>query len=481
MAAAITVQPRPQPVELDLHNIDIRKSRSSPLAPKRYLGSSWDDIIASRKPLRASLNNEDLSLLLDSIESTRSPAISRLSSQFPLSPSPSAQRFLHSISPSIPRRTSQSLLSNLFSNTLNNSSTTIPIFPSSDSFLTLSSSNIPSLSMSATGVPIGAPSNNTGSAPHFSSSTATFAIPTSTATTNTNNTNSSQSESSIQIPQPVNPAPSIQLSQSDQNSNNNNINNNNSTTNNNPNINNHMEQHSDFFVSNHSHNDNNHHNTSEERVYYDPQMGYFAEPVVPISMATQFTAGQSLVGMHITAESEAFNYNYAIQNPKCCPYMEINSTTVDGSMPCNKCGKDYRTVLPPDFHCADTCKNKNFCPYCVRQSFINDTLAKQANRKSHHVKTYKCTTPECPKTFITRKEQQNHIARHSAEPRYYCEIAGCNCKYTTKSSLDLHVTRIHGERRYKCDLCEERYAVKGDLNQHMKRKHMKQRKTALSE
>jgi len=101
---------------------------------------------------------------------------------------------------------------------------------------------------------------------------------------------------------------------------------------------------------------------------------------------------------------------------------------------------------------------------------------KQANRKHNHIKTYRCTFPDCNKTFITRKEQQNHIARHSSEPRFFCEYAGCNCKYTTKSSLDLHVTRIHGEKRYKCDLCDERYSVRGDLNQHMKRKHMKQRK-----
>jgi hypothetical protein len=114
----------------------------------------------------------------------------------------------------------------------------------------------------------------------------------------------------------------------------------------------------------------------------------------------------------------------------------------------------------------------------VKSKCFSDSTSssKHVNRKSNHIKTYKCTFPECGKTFITRKEQQNHIARHSSEPRFFCEYPGCSCKYTTKSSLDLHVTRIHGDKKYKCDLCDERYSVRGDLNQHMKRKHNKIRK-----
>jgi len=127
-------------------------------------------------------------------------------------------------------------------------------------------------------------------------------------------------------------------------------------------------------------------------------------------------------------------------------------------------------------HSPETCKNQK-CPYCCKLYNISDSLVKHINRKHNHIKTYRCTFPDCGKTFITRKEQQNHIARHSSEPRYFCEYSGCNCKYTTKSSLDLHITRIHGEKKYKCDLCDERYSVRGDLNQHMKRKHSKQRKS----
>jgi hypothetical protein len=125
-------------------------------------------------------------------------------------------------------------------------------------------------------------------------------------------------------------------------------------------------------------------------------------------------------------------------------------------------------------HSPETCRNPK-CSHCVKLWNVS-TSDGVKRTKTNQIKTYKCTYFECGKTFITRKEQQNHIARHSSEPKFYCEFPGCSCKYTTKSSLDLHVVRIHGDKKYKCDLCDERYSVRGDLNQHMKRKHNKSRK-----
>jgi hypothetical protein len=206
---------------------------------------------------------------------------------------------------------------------------------------------------------------------------------------------------------------------------------------------------------------------------------FFAEPIsgacVPTPMNfTDYTAGGRVAGGCSPCELGGSGPNADAQ-----PFN------------CMKCGKDYSAAIlsasmggdsdslsgAPPGHSPDTCKNQK-CPYCCKLYNISDSLVKHINRKHNHIKTYRCTFPDCGKTFITRKEQQNHIARHSSEARYYCEYAGCNCKYTTKSSLDLHVTRIHGEKKYKCDMCDERYSVRGDLNQHLKRKHSKQRKTA---
>jgi hypothetical protein len=211
---------------------------------------------------------------------------------------------------------------------------------------------------------------------------------------------------------------------------------------------------------------------------YIPQasdLGFYAEQVV--LPPTQAPAGYSL---HVPAEGEAFNYSYIA---KCVDGSHAHAHSA-GLVPqvgwaqngC-KCGaKDFRAVNA-EAHSPSECKANGHCPVCSTKNFVvSEPNSKQLARKHGGVKTYHCTVEDCDKTFITRKEQQNHIARHSAEPRYYCEYSGCNCKYTTKSSLDLHVTRIHGEKRFRCELCEERYSVRGDLNQHMKRKHMKQRR-----
>ncbi len=49
----------------------LSRKRKSPATPRReraQLANSWDDMLASRRALKASFNNEDLNLLLDSIE-----------------------------------------------------------------------------------------------------------------------------------------------------------------------------------------------------------------------------------------------------------------------------------------------------------------------------------------------------------------------------------------------------------------------------
>lgn len=85
----------------------------------------------------------------------------------------------------------------------------------------------------------------------------------------------------------------------------------------------------------------------------------------------------------------------------------------------------------------------------------------------------RCPVVGCHKTFSTQKELKNHDARnHRTEKPFSCDQANCPKCYSTKSSLDLHKIRIHHEKRYQCFLgCDEKYAVRGDLNQHLKRRH----------
>jgi len=160
----------------------------------------------------------------------------------------------------------------------------------------------------------------------------------------------------------------------------------------------------------------------------------------------------------------------SLLNPPSCSPQAIspNQTTL-----CNRCGKEYLTKkhLYNKGSPADSVDTR--CPNCANVKLAVDS-SKQATRKNNKQKNYKCSFPGCPKMFITRKEQQNHIARHSNEKNFTCTNEGCHLAYTTKSSLDLHTTRIHGEKRYRCEFCDDAYAVRGDLNQHKKRKHSNQ-------
>jgi hypothetical protein len=103
----------------------------------------------------------------------------------------------------------------------------------------------------------------------------------------------------------------------------------------------------------------------------------------------------------------------------------------------------------------------------------SDSSLSKDSFQSKKPRLFPCSVRGCHRTFLTRKEQQNHIQRHSNNFAFRCSVPECVCAYTTQASLNLHTTRIHGEKKYKCSYhdCYAAYALRGDLNQHIKRKH----------
>ena len=84
------------------------------------------------------------------------------------------------------------------------------------------------------------------------------------------------------------------------------------------------------------------------------------------------------------------------------------------------------------------------------------------------MKTHQCNA--CQKSFKTETESKNHFLRkHSGTANFKCIYKNCPAKYSTKASLNLHVTRNHREKRYQCFECLEKFALPGDLNQHLAR------------
>jgi len=425
---------------------DGRGARRSPAVAKRsHLSGSWDDLSGAKRMLKASLNSEDLSLLLDSLESSRaSPSLSRALRLSP-APSPATSRFLSS--PAIPRKLSQSLSSLLAIShgatngtngiTSSTAGSTAPVaspaVPRQD--VLSSTAALPTLSVTPP-VPATPPSDHMAPLPTLA--TATNPAAEHTHTLSSLGTVSVEQSGHVPVAQQRLDAEYVAMTSVN------------------------ASQAAGAMV-------------AHAPPHYMPpsELGFYAEQVVlpPAPGAPGYS-------VHMGAEGEAFNYSYVA---KCADGSQHQHQHQQGLVPqvgynC-KCGaKDFRAI-DTESHSPSTCKANGHCPLCSTKNFVvSEPNSKHLARKHGGVKTYHCNMEDCDKTFITRKEQQNHIARHSAEPRYYCEYQGCNCKYTTKSSLDLHVTRIHGEKRFRCDLCEERYSVRGDLNQHMKRKHMKQRR-----
>lgn len=139
---------------------------------------------------------------------------------------------------------------------------------------------------------------------------------------------------------------------------------------------------------------------------------------------------------------------------------------------CVKCDKNCKTKSSLNTHMnrkhAET--KEHACHLCRKSYAIKDSLTKHLARKHSQLqKSHQCT--QCSKNFPTQKEKMDHMNRHSKEKTFACDYPNCTSSYTTKNSLNLHIARNHKEAKYQCTHCGEKYAVKGDLNQHQRRKH----------
>lgn len=80
----------------------------------------------------------------------------------------------------------------------------------------------------------------------------------------------------------------------------------------------------------------------------------------------------------------------------------------------------------------------------------------------------------CSKQFASNKELENH---HDRNHRKIADQKCTKCakSYTCKSSLQLHFRRKHTTPQFKCPkaLCRAKFAIRGDLNQHIKRHPIK--------
>ena len=95
------------------------------------------------------------------------------------------------------------------------------------------------------------------------------------------------------------------------------------------------------------------------------------------------------------------------------------------------------------------------------------------------IKEYKCPDPECEKSFVTKLELDDHIARkHSDERNHICDFEGCGEAFKTEADLRQHKKSHSDKRLHKCPYCPNPKAYKTlqSLRTHVSKKHQKEYK-----
>ena len=82
-------------------------------------------------------------------------------------------------------------------------------------------------------------------------------------------------------------------------------------------------------------------------------------------------------------------------------------------------------------------------------------------------KTFQCQVPDCPKSFTTKWNLDEHVKTKHLSLVFTCDQ--CNKPYTRKSRLNSHIQTVHNNvKPYCCNTCQKRFGRKDHLKQHEK-------------
>ena len=101
-------------------------------------------------------------------------------------------------------------------------------------------------------------------------------------------------------------------------------------------------------------------------------------------------------------------------------------------------------------------------------------LKELASHKLTHNRRHQC--PSCDMKFATQFLLDGHMDRKHINPKKKPEEnqhpnTVCQyCKFEAKSKKSLrdHINRLHGEKTHQCPICDKKFALGKDLNQHVK-------------
>ncbi|XP_042368212.1 endothelial zinc finger protein induced by tumor necrosis factor alpha-like [Plectropomus leopardus] len=131
---------------------------------------------------------------------------------------------------------------------------------------------------------------------------------------------------------------------------------------------------------------------------------------------------------------------------------------------CGVCGKslsDYRSLSRHKM--THSGERPHSCEVCGRRFKLPGTLRQHEKIHTDRERSYLCDV--CCKMFLTSKQLQIHMRRHTNEKPYHC--GECGRGFTTKGPLTIHM-RIHtGETPYRCPECGWAFKRKTNLDNHV--------------
>ncbi|XP_059056396.1 zinc finger protein 432-like isoform X1 [Achroia grisella] len=133
---------------------------------------------------------------------------------------------------------------------------------------------------------------------------------------------------------------------------------------------------------------------------------------------------------------------------------------------CESCGKGFLTEKRLKRHMPSHKKGPFKCDDCDTEFTNINSLGSHRQRKHGSVQLYRC--PQCPERFATLSRRASHRAAAHAAPPPRRQCRACGRRFLLAGNLNAHIRNKHMKvKRYFCTECEAGFFYKQELTAHM--------------